>query len=854
MPIMNSLVEELLEEWEDSHDRGQPKSAEELCAARPELIGELKKQISALQAFHSCYGIVGDNAESLNRSDSLSPNVNRWLQIESEFQIQRLHARGGLGEVYIAHDSIADRTVAIKFPRPDRSRHEHLARFHREAQVTGRLNHPGIVPVYSLRPAQASEPCYVMRFIDGPTLQDRSTQVRQQAIVKSGLYSTFEFRQLLQNMVTLCNIVAYAHDQGVIHRDIKPANVILGPFGETMLMDWGLAKFLDEAEPIDLAPPPSQSQETVSSSSLSTRAGQMLGTPAFASPEQLQGRIDLVDERTDVYALGATLFFVLTQSPPGNETSHEGLRDIGKVPTGLAAICEKAMARAIDARYQSATELREDLERYLAGEPISVVRETLRSRLARWIRRRSTAVAAILMGVIITSIAAAAGSYLLGKKNLELRSANDQLTIAIADATTSQQRATSTSELLSRALRSATPEVAQGKEPTVRQLLNETSRRLRDDKTINDFVAANTHQIISDAYLSLADYDLALQHAQQASQLHSKLSGENSDETLLSKASVALLLSRKDNDNEAIQMAEAVSIVGRANPHLHPETLATLLDIYAHVLSAAPQPDHEKVVELHRQAYSIAKEHLPPDHLLTLKLATNYAVALMDAGKLTEAEPLLVDVYQAHKKLLGDKHPDTLVDVMNLVALKFKQEKFSEALEICDSNVPILEEVLGEGHQRSIRLQLLRTKLCFSLGRLEDAHHEAEACLERSLQSLGPAHQDTIDARGMLATALLALGKLEQAETVAQQQYQIAKDEFGPKHANTIQAITLLFDLADAKGDLKELERWSEQLRGSEWEAAAQAAVKAAQEKAQQSAIQKETEPQPSDPNVNPER
>ncbi len=833
---MNSTtIDELLELWEDSHDRGQPLSVEELCSTHPELIGELKKQVSALQAFQSRYGMVADDSGNAANQDSLANQPA--VQITSEFQIQRLHASGGLGKVYVAHDSSLDRLVAIKFPRPDRSHREHLTRFHREAQVTGRLNHPGIVPVYSLRQTHATEPCYVMRFIDGPTLQDRIEQLGQHSAAKPAYCSTLEFRQLLQNMVSLCNIVAYAHDQGVIHRDIKPSNVILGPFGETMLMDWGLAKFIVEPEPAYDPTTDSQSTETVSNASLSTRAGQVLGTPAFASPEQSRGQVELVDSRTDIYALGATLYFMLTQSPPGAEASHERLlrhNDSGGIPVGLAAICGKAMSPTIGARYQTATELREDLERYLAGEPISVVRETVWSWLARWIRRRSAAVAAIMVGVVIASVAAAVGSYLLGKKNLQLRSTNEQLQTAIADATTSQQRATSTAQLLSRALQSATPEVAQGKEPTVRQLLNETSNRLREDKSINTFVAADTHKILADAYLSLGDYDLAQQHAQQAGDLHTNLSGEASDETLLSKATVALLLSRKDNDDQAIQLAEYTSNVGRNNPDLHPETLATLLDIYAHVLSAAPQPDHKKIIELHRQAYSIAREQLSPDHIRTLKLATNYAVALMESGNLTESEPLLESIHQTHQKQLGDKHPDTLVDVMNLVALKFKQQKFAEAFAICDPNVRIFEEVMGDDHQRTIRLQLLRTKLYFSLDRLQDAHDEAQLCLDRSIRTLGPVHQDSFDARGMLAAAMLAVGKMEQAEAVAQEQYTLAKDTFGPKHENTIQAITLLFDLADSRGNLKDLAHWCEQLRGSPWEAAAQATLQAAQDKAQQ--------------------
>lgn len=155
----------------------------------------------------------------------------------SEFQVEFLHASGGLGDVYLASEPNLNRQVAIKFPRKSRLSAEQLARFEREAQITGRLNHPGVVPVFSMKQDNALQPCYVMRFVDGSTLRQRVEQLNEVLSGSSDYFSSMEFRQLLQGFVALCNIVAYAHEQGIIHRDIKPENIILGRFGETLLME-----------------------------------------------------------------------------------------------------------------------------------------------------------------------------------------------------------------------------------------------------------------------------------------------------------------------------------------------------------------------------------------------------------------------------------------------------------------------------------------------------------------------------------------------------------------------------------------------------------------------------------------
>lgn len=838
---MRETIDDLLSKWEDGFERGQPPSAEMLCADQPELLEELKSQIEALKAIESNFGSLMGHAPQTSDEILRHSRLNQRLVVNSEFQIDRLHASGGLGDVYLASEPNLKRQVAIKFPRKDRLNAQQMARFEREAQITGRLNHPGIVPVFLLKQDDSQQPCYVMRFIDGMTLRQRVEQLHQSSGGNSFFFSTLEFRQLLQSFVALGNIVAYAHDQGIIHRDIKPENIILGPFGETMLMDWGLAKVLNEPA-ANLPPIPASSiAETVTNQALKTVDGQVMGTPAYASPEQMQGRVDLTDSRSDIYALGATLHFLLTGTNDRNENIESSFlnRNGIVVPRRLTAICRKAMAERIEDRYQSVTTLREDIERYLAGEAVSVVPETFWSRLVRTLRRRPGLSAAVLAGVTMAILAGIAGSLLLNQKNRELSSTNKQLESAVEDAVVAKKRATSTSDILKQAILAATPEEAQGKEPTVRQLLDDVSHQLRssdsvNSHSINPLVAADTHEVLAEAYLSLGVFESAQEHADAGYAIYERELGPNSAEAITAQAHQALLLSRRDKDPESILLAGDALARIRQVESLDPNSLVTVIDIYAHVLSQAPSPDRQQILTLHREAHDMASKALGPNHRKTLRMASNVATALMDSGDLVGAEVLLNEIHSAHERLLGVKHPDTLVDVFNLIALKFNQGDLQAANELCQSNLKTFEEVFSPHHQRSIRLRSLSAMSFGALGQWDAAVREAGSALDRSQEHLGPIHQQTFEARGIMAGALIGGGKLEEAEKLSIENFEKAQKAFGPTHPNTIVAVTLLFDLAEKRNDPDSMAKWLEHLRGSQWEAPAEEQVKAAREKKKQ--------------------
>jgi tetratricopeptide (TPR) repeat protein/tRNA A-37 threonylcarbamoyl transferase component Bud32 len=361
------------------------------------------------------------------------------------FRLLRPHARGGLGEVFVALDRELHREVALK-----QILEQHAddpvsrQRFVVEAEVTGGLEHPGIVPVYGLGAYRNGRPYYAMRFIKGDSLKEAIEQFHADISLKNDPgRRSFELRKLLRRFLDICDAIDYAHSRGVIHRDIKPANIILGRHGETLVVDWGVAKAVGRADP-------SVGEQTIgpsSSGSSETMPGSALGTPAYMSPEQACGDLDRLGPRSDVYSLGSTLYCLLTGKPPfeGDDVG-EILRKVQRgdfVPprqlqpsldAALDAVCLKAMAIQPGDRYPSCRALAEDVERWMADEPVSAWAEPWTRKMLRWLTRHRTGVtaaaAAVLAGVVgLTAVLAveARANATLADKNSALTAANAKI-------------------------------------------------------------------------------------------------------------------------------------------------------------------------------------------------------------------------------------------------------------------------------------------------------------------------------------------------------------------------------------------------------------------------------------------
>ena len=438
------------------------------------------------------------------------------------YTLTHLHAKGGMGRVWLARDTALGRQIALKELRPDQTDNSIVfSRFLYEAKITAQLEHPGIVPVYEL--GEGDAPYYTMRFVKGRTLSEAIRAFhKKRAVDEAG---SVERIALLTAFVGVCQAVAYAHSRGIIHRDLKGQNVVLGDFGEVMVLDWGLAKRVSpdqdgtgsshELEPSSSsdASPPDDALATVASHAAiddqdpdltlpsvpeagagsverphsstglngsaeqhpaanvngsaqkllhsrpstgqrrnpesgagpeGTMQGQLLGTPAYMAPEQAQGRHDLVNERTDVYGLGAILYEILTGRPPfiAPKTAEIVRKVCKEAPTpprqivadispALEAVCLKALQKASHERYATAAELAQEVQRNLADEPVTAFEEPWTHRVLRWARKHKTLVSSAAALLITAVIGFAVSTILVAGERNEAEAQGKQARTAV---------------------------------------------------------------------------------------------------------------------------------------------------------------------------------------------------------------------------------------------------------------------------------------------------------------------------------------------------------------------------------------------------------------------------------------
>jgi serine/threonine protein kinase len=285
-------------------------------------------------------------------------------------------ARGGMGIVYAAEDEKLERRVALKVLDVPGADGDLANRLMREARVLARLEHPGIVPVHDVGTLADGRVFYTMKFVEGQRLDKFIEAVES-------------VQDRLRLFLRICEAVAFAHARGVLHRDLKPANIMVGPFGEVLVMDWGLAKILRAETPSPdraadpeatiFEKPKSSAASDSAKSSVITGHGTVMGTPGYMSPEQARGEVESLDARSDIFSLGALLRFILTQKTPAGFAP--------RLDRPLQAICTKAAAEQRDSRYSAVQDLGQDVSRYLDGLAVGAHRESIFEKIARFYRR-----------------------------------------------------------------------------------------------------------------------------------------------------------------------------------------------------------------------------------------------------------------------------------------------------------------------------------------------------------------------------------------------------------------------------------------------------------------------------------
>ncbi len=377
-------------------------------------------------------GTVDNTPATKPRSSSDIFNVLRTNRLTPGQQIDRYRmiaeqGRGGFGTVWRAIDTKLNREIAFKLLHVKEKNYPFAReRFVNEAKITARLDHPGIVAVHDVSHLDSQWPYYTMKLVRGKTLSQKIKELHQPHTISEKSHDVL-LRGLLRSFLSVCKSMQFAHSQNVIHRDLKPQNIIVGKFGETIILDWGLAKDLNEMDN-DL----SESTDSIhnemffKSDSGATQTGEVKGTPAYMSPEQAHGNIEQIDQLSDVFCLGAILFHVLTGSVPFEgstaktalSSAQENLkrtpRQINRnVDRAIESICLKAMATQKTDRYSSVKHLVNDIENYLADQPVSAHPESLLTQTGRWMRGHRQLVRAASIAAIVGLIGLTIGIIMI---------------------------------------------------------------------------------------------------------------------------------------------------------------------------------------------------------------------------------------------------------------------------------------------------------------------------------------------------------------------------------------------------------------------------------------------------------
>jgi tetratricopeptide (TPR) repeat protein len=630
--------------------------------------------------------------------------VATTLSGRDRFRVLRPHASGGLGTVFVALDAELNREVALKqiLPRhaddPDSRR-----RFVLEAEITGGLEHPGIVPVYGLGSYDDGRPYYAMRFIRGDSLKEAIERFHASAEPRPdpGRHS-LELRNLLGRFVDVCNALEYAHTRGVLHRDIKPGNVIVGKHGETLVVDWGLAKPMGKSE-ASIDGGERTLMPSSASGSAETLPGSALGTPAYMSPEQAAGDLYQLGPRSDVYSLGATLYCLLTGKPPFEGDVAEVLRRVSRgefprprqldarIDPALEAICMKAMATKPEDRYASCRALADDVERWAADEPVSAYRAAASARLARWARKHRTGVA-VGAGLLQTAVVVLAVSTVL------LVQSRSRINRERRTAESARARAQAINNfLVNDLLGQADPERNPvGADVTVRQLLDRAAKSLdaTDSVAHEPGVEGAVRATIGNVYLELGLYEQAVGHLAKADYLL-KESGAPLEDIFFARNRAiwagVMMGSPASSSIADYAFTESNERLGRE----HPETVYAA-DTWAQVNRGNP-----RAMKLVRENLGIQRRRFGVDHQLALRAASQLVIFLSssqtDADRI-EAESLARESCELWVRKYGPEFPETLFALAERGQILMSRGKLDEARSVLAPLPDAYARVFGPDH------------------------------------------------------------------------------------------------------------------------------------------------------------
>jgi eukaryotic-like serine/threonine-protein kinase len=670
------------------------------------------------------------------------------------YRILRLLGEGAMGAVYEAEQDLPHRTVALKLIRAGYARAEMLRRFENEAQALGRLQHPGIAQIYEAG-REGNQPYFAMELVHGETLL---------AYCEHRKLST---RQRLELVAKICDAVQHAHQRGLIHRDLKPANILVEESGQPRILDFGVARLTD-----------SDAQAT-----RETNIGQLVGTLAYMSPEQVLGDPEEIDTRSDVYALGVILYELLAGQGPYvlgpqlpevvrtiREEEPTSLSSVNRTYRGdIETIVGKALEKDKTRRYASAAELAADIRHYLGDEPITAHPPSTTYQLQKFARRNKALVTGVAAVFVVLVAGVVASTWEAVKARRAEAQAKQQSAIAQAVNDFLQN------DLLGQA--SAYNQSKPDPNITVRTVLDQAAQRIQGKFDKQPEVEAAIRNTIGTTYTDLGLYPEAAKQLEAAVDLRRRVLGREHPETLRSMNDLTLVYMDEGSkfpqaealDNQILESRRRV-----LGPE-HPDTLTSMNNLALVYFQEGKYPEAEA---LHSQTLEIRRRVLGPEHPDTLTSMNNLANVYYHEAKNAQAEVLHSQTLEIRRRVLGPENPNTLRS-MNDVAIDYADGgKFAQAETLFSQILEIDRRALGPKHPETLR----------SMSNLANTYEydgkyaQAEA-LDKQLLENEP---ERLDATKTLATVYDDEGKYAQAEALLIRAVEIGRRVFGAEHPQTL--------------------------------------------------------------------
>ena len=794
---------------------GEKLDEAKLAGDYPKWAETLRDLMPTLQELADFGQIDEGDGDSTRPSDRIKQTLSDF----GDFRIIREVGRGGMGIVYEAEQVALGRRVALKIlPSVAAMDPRAVRRFQLESQVAGCLQHPRIVPVHDVGEVDGV-PFFAMQFIEGGSLADlirvldRPDELTGGGIdalaatllsgrfaplrvspesgrgpsgTGSGTRSSDEgaaqsirdrsyIRTITRLGIQAADALEYAHDQGVVHRDIKPANLLLDLRGDLWVADFGMADVRGNAG--------------------LTRTGDLPGTLRYMSPEQATGRRSLVDRRTDVYSLGATLYELLTLQPAVADADRQEIfrrivegeptpirRLNPAVPFELATILVKAMSKEPARRYETAGHLADDLGRFLEGRPIAARPVGPIARTWRWCRRKP------LLAGMAASLLLAVASGLAGIALSWREAVRQRALLLVAEKEARSQAAISEAInrfLIDRVLGQASPENnPDANRITLLEVLDRAAKDVGTSFEGQSEVEASIRIAIGRAYHGLGENARSEVHFRAAFALLRRGSGPLRGREIAVKSDLGHALDHLGRLDEAEPLLREAIEESRLN--LEPSDPISLTAI-GNLADLEMDRGHlDEAEALYRRHLADAGRAQKPDQDAMLTILNNLGIVLTRQGKAQEAETLCRPLVEDSRRLRGPKHPGTLSAINNLATLLEKQGKYVEAERLFRQVTELNREVLGPHHPGVFAAHFNLAHVLAALGSVD----EAEALFRRNLEDqrrvLGPEHPTTLFTISRLASLLRSGNRLDEAEGLLRPCLDAQRRVLGPSHLDTL--------------------------------------------------------------------